>query len=56
MNAFLVRLFGLAERSVLALEVIAAAQRDIAIALGVLAQRRSAQPRRRADGLSGRGG
>ena len=54
MNLFFDRRFGLAERAVCALEMIARAQRDSAIALGVLAQRR--QRKRDVTGLEVRGG
>ncbi len=54
MNEFFVRLFGLAERAVLALEMMARAQRDAAIALGTLAQRRR-PVKRQPTGLEGRG-
>lgn len=54
MNEFFVRLFALAERAVIALEMIGRAQRDSAIALGVLAQRR--QRKRDVTGLEVRGG
>jgi hypothetical protein len=53
-NRFFEQLYGLAERAVIALEMIARAQRDSAIALGVLAQRR--QRKRDVTGLEVRGG